>query len=133
MLNIAAKVGKGVKGPNSYQVSKIYLNKEVNAMKECIKYFRPTWKERELLSCAMDGQTRDRIINFLIYCNKGRVFHKSIDAFNVPSRTLDYYFRLLDMVVEKIRQEYVIQIVIDNGATFRATGKKLMEKRPCLY
>ena len=42
MLDIAAKVGKEVKGPNSYEVSEIYLNKEVNVMKEWIKSFRPT-------------------------------------------------------------------------------------------
>ena len=54
------------------------------------------------------GQTRDHIFNFLIYCNKGTIFYKSVDVSNVASRTLDYYFRLLDMVVEKIGQKYVV-------------------------
>ncbi|KAL7239816.1 hypothetical protein ACSBR2_005649 [Camellia fascicularis] len=50
--------------------------------------------------------TRQYIINFLVYCNRGTIFHKSTDASNIISRTAEYYFGLLDKAVDEIEEQY---------------------------
>ncbi|XP_057970336.1 uncharacterized protein LOC131159441 [Malania oleifera] len=135
MLDIAAEVGKGVKGPSPYEISEIYLEQEYQEMKNYIASFAGIWKERgvTLMCDGWSGPTRKHIINFLVYCDRGTVFHKSVDASDVPSRTAEYYFRLMDEVVEEIGEENVVQVVTDNEAAMKAGGKLLMQKRPNLY
>lgn len=72
-------------------------------------------------------------MNFLVYCHKGVVFWKYVDASDVDSRNTDYYFQLLDKVVEEVGEEYVVQVVTDNEVALKAVGQKLMEKRSHLY
>ena len=40
---------------------------------------------------------------------------------------------MLDSLVEEIREENVIQVIIDNGSNYVLAGKLLEEKRPHLY
>ena len=61
------------------------------------------------------------------------MFHKSIDASLVASKDTDYYFKLMDDVVEEIGEEIVVQIVTDNEAAMKAAGQKLMRKIKHLY
>ncbi|WJX40233.1 hypothetical protein P8452_27731 [Trifolium repens] len=81
----------------------------------------------------INGINHMHIMNFLVHCSRGTVFIKSIDASNVASRNTEYYFNLLDKMVEEVGEEYVVQIVTDNEAALKAAGLKLMEKRPTLY
>ncbi|WJX46016.1 hypothetical protein P8452_32853 [Trifolium repens] len=80
-----------------------------------------------------DGINHSHIMNFLVYCERGTVFWKSVDASDVDSRNTDYYFQLLDKVVEEIGEEFIVQVVTDNEAALKSAGHKLMEKRPHLY
>ncbi|XP_028117758.1 uncharacterized protein LOC114315342 [Camellia sinensis] len=80
MLDVAAKVGAGVKGPGGYEVSEVYLNMEHDEMTEWIRSFKEIW-------------------------------------------TAEYYFGLLDKVVDEIGEQYVVQVVIDNEPALKATGK----------
>ncbi|XP_016676764.2 uncharacterized protein [Gossypium hirsutum] len=84
-----------------------------------------------------DGWTNSlnqmHIINFLVYCSKGTIFWKSVDVSSVRSRDAEFYYRLLDSVVEEIGENYIVQIVTDNEAAMKAAGKKLMLKRQHLY
>ncbi|MFQ6652494.1 hypothetical protein Gotur_024330 [Gossypium turneri] len=73
------------------------------------------------------------IINFLIYCSKGTIFWKSVDVSSVRSRDAEFYYCLLDSVVEEIGENYIVQIVTDNEAAMKAARKKLMLKRKHLY
>ncbi|XP_028117760.1 uncharacterized protein LOC114315344 [Camellia sinensis] len=131
MLDVAAKVGAGVKGPGGYEVSEVYLNMEHDEMTEWIRSFKEIWLERgvSIMCDGWNNLTRQHIINFLVYCNRGTIFHKSIDASNIISRTVEYYFGLLDKVVDKIGEQYVVQVVTDNEPALKATGKMLMRKK----
>ncbi|KAL7198673.1 hypothetical protein ACSBR2_021057 [Camellia fascicularis] len=104
MLNVAAEVRPGVKGPSAYEVSEVYLGIEHNEITEWIGSFKGIWAERGVfIMCdGWSSLTRQHIINFLVYCNRGTIFHKSIDASNIVSRTAEYYFGLLDKVVDEI-------------------------------
>ncbi|XP_028061928.1 uncharacterized protein LOC114265344 [Camellia sinensis] len=135
MLDVAAEVGPGVKGPSAYEVSEVYLGMEHDEMTEWIGSFKGIWAEGGV-SIMCDGWsnlTWQHIINFLVYCNRGTIFHKSIDASNIISRTVEYYFGLLDKVVDEIGEQYVVQVVTDNEPALKAAGKMLMRKRKHLY
>ncbi|KAL7204547.1 hypothetical protein ACSBR2_017590 [Camellia fascicularis] len=47
--------------------------------------------------------------------------------------TAEYYFGLLDKVVDEIGKQYVVQVVTDNEPALKAAGKMLMRKRKHLY
>ncbi|XP_045809898.1 uncharacterized protein LOC123904258 [Trifolium pratense] len=136
LLNEAARLGPGVKCPSPYEISEIYLNEECKDMQKYIDTLKPFWEERGV-TIMCDGWTNGinhmHIMNFLVYCSRGTAFIKSIDASDVTSRNTEYYFNLLDKMVEEVGEEYVVQIVTDNEAALKAAGLKLMEKRPTLY
>ncbi|MBA0763304.1 hypothetical protein Gotri_012770, partial [Gossypium trilobum] len=46
------------------------------------------------------------------------------DVSCVRSRDAEFYYSLLDSIVEEIGESYIVQIVIDNETTKKATGKK---------
>ncbi|XP_028060037.1 uncharacterized protein LOC114263653 [Camellia sinensis] len=135
MLDVAAEVGPEVKGPSAYEVSEVYLGMEHDEMTEWIGSFKGIWAERgvAIMCDGWSSLTRQHIINFLVYCNRGTIFHKSIDVSNIVSRTAEYYFGLLDKVVDEIGEQYVVQVVTDNEPALKAAGKMLMRKMKHLY
>ncbi|CAL5379154.1 unnamed protein product [Camellia sinensis] len=101
MLDVAAEVGPGVKGPSAYEVSEVYLGMEHDEMTEWIGSFKGIWAERGV-SIMCDGWsslTRQHIINFLVYCNT-------------------------DKVVDEIGEQYVVQVVTDNEPALKAAANK---------
>ncbi|KAK8477885.1 hypothetical protein V6N11_031007 [Hibiscus sabdariffa] len=115
LIQVSMEVGKGVKLPTPYEVSDVYLASEYEQVREWVNELKTQWKEL--------GAT-------LI---KGTVFWKSVDVSSVRSRDADFYYNLLDKVIEEIGEEYIIQIVTDNEAAMKAAGKRLMLKRTHLY
>ncbi|KAF7807935.1 uncharacterized protein G2W53_040096 [Senna tora] len=136
LINSAAEIGTGVKFPTPYEISDLYLESEFQSMKEWIDRMKMIWQEKGV-TIMCDGWTNSinhmHIMNFLVYCSRGTIFLKSIDASDVSSRNTDYYFKLLDKVVEEIGEEYVVQVVTDNEGALKAADKKLMEKRKHIY
>jgi hypothetical protein len=49
------------------------------------------------------------------------------------SKTTDKVFEMLDVIVERIGEENVVQVVTDNAVNYKATGQLLMEKRKSLF
>ncbi|XP_052302022.1 uncharacterized protein LOC127904109 [Populus trichocarpa] len=49
------------------------------------------------------------------------------------SKTADKVFEILDVIVERIGEENVVQVVTDNAANYKAAGQLLMEKRKSLF
>jgi hypothetical protein len=135
LLTVAAEVGAGVKCPTPYEVSEVYLEDEFQFMKKWIEGLKGTWKERGV-TIMCDGWTNSlnhmHIINFLVYCTKGTIFLKTVDASGV-TRNTDYYFELLNKIVDEVGEEYVVQVVTDNEKALKKAGQKLMEKRPHLF
>ncbi|XP_039054496.1 uncharacterized protein LOC120196874 [Hibiscus syriacus] len=130
------EVGKGIKLPTPYEISDVYLTSEYEQVREWVNELKTHWKQLgATLMC--DGWTNSlnqmHIIKFLVYCSKGTVFWKSVDVSSVRSRDAEFYYNLLDKVVEEIGEEYIIQIVTDNEAAMKAAGKRLMLKRNHLY
>ena len=49
------------------------------------------------------------------------------------SKTADKVFKILYTIVERIEEENIVQIIIDNTANYKAVGQLLMEKRKRLF
>jgi len=78
-----------------------------------------------------DGKGRS-LTNFLVNSPSGTFFLKSIDTSNVI-KDVKQMFELLDSMVEEIRKDNVVQVVIDGTFNFVAVGKMLEEKRKKLF
>ncbi|KAK8584443.1 hypothetical protein V6N12_068687 [Hibiscus sabdariffa] len=135
VLQVAAEIGKSVKGPLAYEVTRVYLDEEYTKIQEWVNGFKPIWKERgvTLMCDGWKGTRNQHIINFLVYSPRGTIFKKSIDASSVTSRTAEYYFGIMDEIVDEIGEEYIVQVVADNEAAVKAGGQMLMQKRSHLY
>ncbi|KAK5772146.1 hypothetical protein PVK06_048418 [Gossypium arboreum] len=136
LIQVSTEVGQGVKLPTPYEVLDVYLESEYQRVHNWVNGLKTHWKELgATLMC--DGWTNSlnqmHIINFLVYCSKGTIFWKSVDVSSVRSRDAEFYYSLLDSVVEEIGENYIVQIVTDNEAAMKAAGKKLMLKREHLY
>jgi len=68
----------------------------------------------------------------LVNSPKGIVFLSSVDTSNM-FKTTDKVFEMLDVVVERIKEENIIQVITDNVANYKAAGQLLMEKRKSLF
>jgi phosphoribosyl-ATP pyrophosphohydrolase len=82
----------------------------------------------------MDGQIKKGhcICNFLINSPKGIVFLSSVDTSNM-SKVADKVFEMLDVIIKRIGEENVVQVVTDIAANYKAAGQLLMEKRKILF
>uniref|UniRef100_A0A803MP65 DUF659 domain-containing protein n=1 Tax=Chenopodium quinoa TaxID=63459 RepID=A0A803MP65_CHEQI len=94
-----------VRAPSAYELAQVYLPEECKEMKNYIKSFESVWNERGVTIMCDD-----------VYC-----------------RDTNYYYSLMEKVVQEIRKEKVVQIVTDNEASVKAVRKKLMKRFPHLY
>ena len=79
----------------------------------------------------MDGLT-SKEGHFLVYCPKGTIILKSIDASNA-SKTVDMLYKLFREVVLFVSVEHMLHIVIDNAANYVAAKRLLQREFPTLY
>ncbi|XP_073109325.1 uncharacterized protein [Elaeis guineensis] len=77
-------------------------------------------------------QCRRTLINFLVYCPRGTVFLKSVDASDT-SKTADMLYKLFKEIVMSVGFENVVHVVTDNAANYVAAGKKLEQDFPTLF
>jgi len=82
----------------------------------------------------MDWQIKKRrcICNFLVNSHKGTIYLSSVDTSNM-SKTADKVFEMLDVIVKRIEEENVVQVVTDNAANYKAVEQLLMEKKKSLF
>nr|XP_025621504.1 uncharacterized protein LOC112712803 [Arachis hypogaea] len=134
MIDAIANMGAGYKGPNYQRVRGYLLSKLVEDVKKMIEGYRVIWKQTGCTIMA-DGWTdrcRRTLINFLVYCPKGNVFLKSVDASHI-SKTAEALFKLLRDVVLFVGPENVVYVVTDNAANYVAAGRLLESEFPRLY
>jgi len=68
----------------------------------------------------------------LVNSPKEIIFLSSVDTSNM-SKTVDKLFEMLDVIVKRIRDENVVQIIIDNIINYKPAGQLLMKKRKKLF
>ena len=68
----------------------------------------------------------------MVYCDRSMIYLSSVDTTYIP-KTAYYIFSLMDKIVEEVGVENIIQVVIDNEASFKAACMLLMEKHKHLF
>ena len=58
--------------------------------------------------------------------------YSSVDTDNTP-KTTNNIFSFMDKIVKEVREQNIVQVIIDNEASFKAANMLLMEKRNHLF
>ena len=100
MIDAIAAAGPGYKGPSYHAVRVPLLRDQKKEVQLLVESQRRHWAE---VGCTLmaNGWTNTRhrsLINFLIYCLRGIVFVKSVDASDIVKSTRNL-FKLFDEVV----------------------------------
>ncbi|XP_019415875.1 PREDICTED: uncharacterized protein LOC109327261 [Lupinus angustifolius] len=134
MIDAICAMGPGYKAPNFYRVRGSLLNKWVDDTKKLVESYRNTWKQTgcTLMADGWTDRCRRTLINFLVYCPRGTVFIKSVDA-SQYSKTADLLYKLFREIILFVGPENIVQIVTDNAANYVAAGRLLEAEFPKLY
>jgi len=129
-----ARYGVGYKPLSYHDIREKLLKQAVEKTYVVLEKCKEEWKST---SCTImfDGWTdkkRRSICNFFVNSPKRIVFLYSLDTSDI-SKTANKVFKMLDDVVEFVREENVVQVVTDNAANFKVVGDLLMQKRERLY
>jgi hypothetical protein len=134
MLESIGQYGPGYKSPSYHAMRNPLLERSVDKRNDLRKKHEQAWNE---YGCTLmsDGWTDTRhrhLINFLANSPADTFFPGSIDA---SSEVADgrMLADLIEKQIEKIGKEYVVQVVTDNGANFKAAGRILTERIPTLF
>ncbi|KAL4619227.1 hypothetical protein ACB092_06G064500 [Castanea dentata] len=129
MIDAIATACPGYKGPSYNAVWVPLLRDQKKEDQLLVDSQRRHWAE---VGCTLmaDGWTDTRhrsLINFLVYCPRGMVFVKSVDASEIvkSSRNL---FKLFDEVVTWVGPKNIVHMVTDNASNYVFAGKLLCEK-----
>ncbi|XP_018459834.1 uncharacterized protein LOC108830745 [Raphanus sativus] len=135
MLQLIAQYGLGLKPPSMYELRVPLLNKEVENTLDQNEENKKGWASKG--SSLMSDGWRDSVAkkdndNFLLNSPKDYVFMKSKDVSEVV-KDATLLFNLLDDMVEKIGEPYVVQVITDNAKNYIKAEKLLEAKRHHLY
>ncbi|RWR93355.1 hypothetical protein CKAN_02260300 [Cinnamomum micranthum f. kanehirae] len=134
MCDAIASIGPGYKMPSYHNLRTRILKNIVEEVNDFMEHYKSSWTETGC-SIMSDGWTDGKqrtLINFLVYCPKGVIFLKSVDASGIR-KNADALFSIFDEVVLFVGPEKVVQFITDNDATYKATGKRLAEKYRTFY
>jgi hypothetical protein len=134
MLESIGQYGPGYCSPTMHDIREPLLERVVNKTAELRKKHEESWKEYgcTLMSDGLTDTSHRHIINFLANSPAGTFFLGSVDASSEIANA-KMLADLLEQQVDKIGKEYVVQLVTDNGANFKAAGGILMERIPHLF
>ncbi|KAL4179716.1 hypothetical protein AMTRI_Chr13g121450 [Amborella trichopoda] len=123
MVAAIAEAGPGVRGPTA---------KELPGL--CLEAFNVCWPGTRvtIMTDGWKDKSHRHLVNFLIGCLRGIVYHSSIDL-SRKRHTGRLICAHLDKIVDVVGPENVIQVVTDNAANYRIAGLLLIERRPNLY
>ncbi|KAG6388825.1 hypothetical protein SASPL_150261 [Salvia splendens] len=134
MLESIGQYGAGYRSPSYHDIRNPLLDRALERVNETKKKHEEAWKEYGC-SIMSDGWTDTRhhhLISFLANSPAGTFFLGSVDASNEVADAI-MLADLLEKQIEKVGKEYVVQVVTDNGANFKAAGRILMERIPTLF
>ncbi|KAL0359856.1 UNVERIFIED_CONTAM: hypothetical protein Sangu_0835000, partial [Sesamum angustifolium] len=116
MFDAAVAIGLGYKVPTYHDLRLPLLKDSKIELQLLVDNIRNIWVD---CGCTImgDGWTdnSDRtLINFLIYCPRGTIFWKSVDASDVV-KDAQALFKLFKEVIEWAGPTKVVHLVTDNG------------------
>ncbi|XP_061374176.1 uncharacterized protein LOC133316444 [Gastrolobium bilobum] len=126
--------GGGFKAPSMYMLRGPLLDSWVDDVHSLVENYRNVWRQTgcTIMADGWTDRTRRTLINFLVYCPKGTVFLKSVDASHA-SKTADLLFNLFKEIVLFVGPENVVQFVTDNASNYVAAGRLLEAEFPTIF
>jgi hypothetical protein len=134
MLESIEHYGPGYRSPSYHDTRVPLLDRVVDRTTELRKKHEEAWKEYgcSLMSDGWIDMRQRHIINCLANSPVGTFFLESVDASSEVANA-QMLADLLEKQINKIGKEYVVQIVTDNGANFKAAGRILVDRMPHLF
>jgi len=134
MIDAIASIGSGYKGPTYHALRTnvlLDMKREVTLLVDAI---RGSWSETGCTIMADGWQDRNnrQLINFLVYCPRGIVFVKSVDASDVVKDAVTLCNLFVELV-EFAGAGNVVHFVTDNAANYKAAGRLLNDKFPSIF
>ena len=129
MIDTVAAAGSGYKGPSYHAIWVPLLKDQKKEVQLLVESQCRHWAEVECTLMA-DGWTDTRhrsLINFLVYCPRGMVFVKLVEASDIVKSTRNL-FKLLNEVVTWVGPKNIVHMVTDNASNYVSAGKLLCEK-----
>ncbi|XP_057418955.1 uncharacterized protein LOC130713181 [Lotus japonicus] len=128
-LDAVVAIGSGFKGP-SYD--ELRVNLLGDCKKECqllVESHRANWAKYgcTIMADGWSDQQQRTLINFMVYCQTGMSFVKSVDASDVV-KDASTLCNLFSEVIEWVGPQNVVHVVTDNAANYVAAGKLLHQK-----
>lgn len=129
MADAIAAAGPGYNMPSYHSLRGKLLNRSVQDAVEYSVELRKSW---EVTGCSvmvdkwMD-KTGRTVINIFVYCPKGTLFLKSVDASDI-SRCPESLLELFDDVVQDVGPKNIVIFMTDATPSYKAARELLMEK-----
>ncbi|KAK2983482.1 hypothetical protein RJ640_006495, partial [Escallonia rubra] len=129
MADAIAAAGPGYKMPSYNSLRGKLLNRSCQDLSEPLHELRKSW---EITGCSVmvdrwSDSTGRTVINFFVYCPKGTLFLKSVEATDV-TKSSEELFSLFDSVVQEVGPKNVVNFVTETAPTFKDAGMALMGK-----
>ncbi|XP_077244083.1 uncharacterized protein LOC143884415 [Tasmannia lanceolata] len=102
------------------------LKNTVDEVNNYLEEIKMSWRYTGC-SIMADGWTDTKhrsLINFLVYCPKGVIFLKSVDASGIV-KNADELYNIFEKIVGEVNPEYVVQFVTDSEPSYKAARKRL--------
>ena len=127
--DMVARYGLGYKPPSYHDIIEKLLKRAVEKTNLMLQEFREEWKRTgcTIMSDGWTNKKRHSICKFFMNSPKEIVFLYSLDTLDI-SKTTDKVLKMLDDVVNFVREENVVQVVTDSATNYKATGELLMQK-----
>lgn len=85
-----------------------------------------------IMSDGWTDRKNRTLINFLVSCEIGTVFFKSMDASNIMKST-NVLFEMYGVVVTDVGPQNVVQFITDNTTACIVAGRLLTDKYPAMF
>ncbi|XP_075663461.1 uncharacterized protein LOC142633069 [Castanea sativa] len=131
MLNAIASYGPGYRGPNYHALRVPLLREAKREVQLIVDSHRSYWADTGC-TIMVDGWTDTRhrtLINFLVYCPKGIVFIRSIDASDLVKDAINLS-NLFDEIVNWVGPANIVHLVTDNTANYVAAVRIFSLPKP---
>ncbi|XP_077246742.1 uncharacterized protein LOC143886577 [Tasmannia lanceolata] len=126
MFDAVNAVGSGYKAPTYHALRGPILKNTVDEVNNYLEKIKMSWRYTGC-SIMADGWTDTKqrsLINFLVYCPKGVIFLKSVDASGIV-KNVDELYNIFAKIVGEVNPKYVVQFVTDSEPSYKADGKIL--------
>jgi hypothetical protein len=129
-----ANFGKGYVPPRSETIRTTLLKRSKERVTNRLTKIKESWKETgcTILSNGWSDMCHRSLINVLVYCPKGILFFKVVDA-SGHKKTSEYIFNILEGAILEVGEENVVQVVTDSASNCVGAGKMIMDKYKKIY